>query len=1287
MAVGTGKIALWELCVVGMCCSRYQHICGVVHTYHSRSFLAHFQEGDKDLICLDQAASDLGVERRRIYDVVNILEALEVVSRKEKNWYHWHGLECLPDTMQYLRNAAIYDGSVPMCDPAEILQGMGVLPNVQEAAVATESARSCLRSKGSYCRMPRAEDPSDKRERSMGALAQRFLQLFLVGRSAVTLEYAADCLMEGDGSAKMKTRVRRLYDIANVLCMLRVVAKDTIAGTRKPVFRWIGTDRVPDFTKIRPPTPPRRTSSDAEQRRASALTAAAAHGRDAATVRAQMAAQMGGVQLHQQQVLAAMAMQQQRHAAMLAAIQQQAAAAAAAAASGNAGAQGAGGVQQGTAPPGYTVMMVAGPNGPTPMLVSSAMLMQQMIHMQAARGMMQQQQQQRAIAAAAATAGATAGSTATPISTIATSQQPAPQKDTFAPGQSVGGGSHPSLPPRAPLMAPAVGPPESLLTDPGFGPGGVRNVILSAPHAGGWCILPGVVAAAGGGGSEDASFAFAPLQVATARTTGRGTGVDMGTSRVTEQAAENPLVPAKAVQIPHPAHSGRTRVAALRYHPAPAGRVATAVAVALTEIGAVPPPAGPFPCAVVNSGGARGGDAAGHAIDRTVQAAPLRSGGVGGNTAGSTASALPPQQSGGATITGNSSARPLALLLDGGAPTTMLGGGGHVLRDSASHTLGQDDDLIDDAATDAGSMGGVQGGWMAPDAVESSTRGGSAIYGWSVPVPDTPLPARRSSASLTGGSAMDMSPSASSVRGSEYNAGAPPTHCSSTVKKAAGSAQEGRAASSGAFLSPARATGHGVGNSAAEASPYVGGVEGMPMSRSHSLSEFLANRREAMNAVSLHHVHHAAGRMATVAGAGGAISSSEAALASRAGNGIRAGFTPQKSSEDAGDGMAEFLATAKQIQQDIDTARAAAESNGTALGGRTTGGASARRHGRKRKSIMMEGGSSATTGAPPRSAAGVSMLNFNMFSPAAGGAGSRLGGIATSGSVRRVAARTVRTSSPGTGQLACTPQRFLASNAATPGFAGIISSSPDKAAVAAGGGASLLGLDLGALTSPPRSTGRAGGVTTSGGGERPPQTMLFMSPFASTVAFRVEADEHTSDGGLLLSPTPPCDSGSKPSSAPSTAPRPAGRCDPNTTTASLTLSTSTGGSSSSGDRSLAASLPSAGEHPASACSLHSGAGDISHIPSTGSSRAQSGGRGGPMLSPIPSMNLSARLEQAASTAQRKQRRTDAGMFSPQEGRKLQLGGGASSLRRRALSQAGDTLDESVSSVNLQTEVS
>ena len=52
-----------------------------------------------------------------------------------------------------------------------------------------------------------------------------------------------------EDSQKLKTKVRRLYDIANVLQSIGLIEKTNSTVNKKPAFRWIGIHGVHDFVK------------------------------------------------------------------------------------------------------------------------------------------------------------------------------------------------------------------------------------------------------------------------------------------------------------------------------------------------------------------------------------------------------------------------------------------------------------------------------------------------------------------------------------------------------------------------------------------------------------------------------------------------------------------------------------------------------------------------------------------------------------------------------------------------------------------------------------------------------------------------------------------------------------------------------------------------------------------------------------------------------------------------------------------------------------------------------
>ncbi|XP_016889536.1 transcription factor E2F7 [Cynoglossus semilaevis] len=87
----------------------------------------------------------------------------------------------------------------------------------------------------------------NRKDKSLRIMSQKFVMLFLVSRTlTVTLDAAAKILIDesqdSSSHSKYKTKVRRLYDIANVLTSLGLIKKVHVREEkgRKPAFRWLG---------------------------------------------------------------------------------------------------------------------------------------------------------------------------------------------------------------------------------------------------------------------------------------------------------------------------------------------------------------------------------------------------------------------------------------------------------------------------------------------------------------------------------------------------------------------------------------------------------------------------------------------------------------------------------------------------------------------------------------------------------------------------------------------------------------------------------------------------------------------------------------------------------------------------------------------------------------------------------------------------------------------------------------------------------------------------------------
>eukprot|EP00347_Sterkiella_histriomuscorum_P023254 403335357 len=179
---------------------------------------------------LEYCVQVLGIERRRIYDIVNILESFEMIKRIQKNVYCLSPPETIKSRIQAFEAKAQFN-SISSASTEE----KGIFKSGMEES---QCSMNCIESELSQSLI----SIKTKRHKSLGVLTLIFIQLFLKKGPIMSLDEAADNIFEEtqDGQSLFKSKSRRLYDIANVLKSLGIIKKQK-DDKNKNVFLWIGS--------------------------------------------------------------------------------------------------------------------------------------------------------------------------------------------------------------------------------------------------------------------------------------------------------------------------------------------------------------------------------------------------------------------------------------------------------------------------------------------------------------------------------------------------------------------------------------------------------------------------------------------------------------------------------------------------------------------------------------------------------------------------------------------------------------------------------------------------------------------------------------------------------------------------------------------------------------------------------------------------------------------------------------------------------------------------------------
>lgn len=190
-----------------------------------------------------RVALQLDVKRRRIYDIINIMESLEIVRRMKKNTYEWHGLDALPPFFARLQKEGRQEKAENDKSPGDEEDSSN-----QGPAKIKGMGKTCQKLIQIFLVTGKVEiGLTDAAEQVLGPLPKSSKQIRTTPDHAlpacdVKKVAPASKTSTATEAKAMKTKIRRMYDIANVLQSIGIIQKENVGSTssqNKPSFRWV----------------------------------------------------------------------------------------------------------------------------------------------------------------------------------------------------------------------------------------------------------------------------------------------------------------------------------------------------------------------------------------------------------------------------------------------------------------------------------------------------------------------------------------------------------------------------------------------------------------------------------------------------------------------------------------------------------------------------------------------------------------------------------------------------------------------------------------------------------------------------------------------------------------------------------------------------------------------------------------------------------------------------------------------------------------------------------------